>query len=916
MIPSTAAGASLKGRGRRASIKRFVPARQFMRYAIFSDIHANLRAWESVLEDIRAGQVDVLICLGDVVGYGPKPVEVLESIRSVTPNFVMGNHDAAAIGAMDYSVFNDHARHAVEWTAEALTDEAREFLASVPIAIEAGEILFVHAEVSEPGRFDYIIDQESARENFEAGEHFVTFVGHTHHPKVYEQTGQGMIEEHPAQDCTLKRSSRYIVNVGSVGEPRTAEDLRARYVIYDAEKRKVEFRAVEFDIAGYRRDLDQTRLEVTPFFLTVYEQDTALLAEDWMAQHGVVPATGGGWLDASATHATVRLDNLPSHRKSLWLHRVLPAAAAVLVVAVPVGWMMHRLRKSEVPPPVVAAVEEPGRISPVETAEPVVLVEKTPPKVEKVEPVPMPPVEKEKIAVVSKPETPEKPKAIPKPAPVLKPQPKPPVEKPAPGPVVAWWRMDAPGAALEDTRGRHSLRAAEQGTAIKPLAPNKMPVSGLANKGAMQLGVWSESEPSGEFALRSDRSFTWEAWVLSDHVKWPVFLAGTRSGEANGQQGWHVDLRPPSRNVRRGQMSFFWDSGDRMFQALSEDVTVTDLKPHHVAAVWDHDVSNGVGEMRLYLDGEVVASTRIHHSLISNSQANPYQIGAAGNPERLAMDEVRFSRAALDSLEFLGAEPQIMKSKGEWTEKAHWSAGAPPSGQQTAVVGRGIEAVSSRKAPSFAGDLVLREKASLKVTDEGVAVLPKAPGKLVLETGSRLIVTNNQKQGGRIGPIYLKGQAEIWGGISTQGHHAALVLAGEITGNHPLTLIGVNNNEFRLAATNPQLGGVFATSRQKQGFRVLADAPGCFGSGDVHIGPYASLIVGVEEAIDERSRLILEGAIDSRAKAKVILNANATVNGLQIDGKNRPAGTWGAPGSKARHQSKLFAGVGLLTVLK
>ena len=121
-----------------------------MRYAVFSDVHANLRAWEQVLADICEQQVDVLVCLGDVVGYGPRPEEVLRGIQSITDNFVMGNHDAAAAGVMDYSMFNEQAQHSIEWTSQSLSEESREFLGSVPLAIDAGEILFVHAEILEP----------------------------------------------------------------------------------------------------------------------------------------------------------------------------------------------------------------------------------------------------------------------------------------------------------------------------------------------------------------------------------------------------------------------------------------------------------------------------------------------------------------------------------------------------------------------------------------------------------------------------------------------------------------------------------------------------------------------------------------------------------------------------------------------
>ena len=168
-----------------------------MRYAIFSDIHANLRAWEQVLADIAEQRADVLVCLGDVVGYGPRPEEVLNAIRGVTDNFVMGNHDAAAAGAIETSYFNEHARGAIEWTIAALSEDAREFLASVPLAIEAENILFVHAEISEPGRFGYIEEVADAHENFAGSDHFVSFVGHTHYPCVFELSNDGSVVEHP-----------------------------------------------------------------------------------------------------------------------------------------------------------------------------------------------------------------------------------------------------------------------------------------------------------------------------------------------------------------------------------------------------------------------------------------------------------------------------------------------------------------------------------------------------------------------------------------------------------------------------------------------------------------------------------------------------------------------------------------------
>ena len=113
-----------------------------MRYAIFSDVHANRQAWEAVLEDIAKQGADTLVCLGDVVGYGPKPLEVLSAVRAVTANFVLGNHDAAACGRLDPPIFNERARIVIEWTREQLDEDALTFLTQVPLQMNGEEVLF------------------------------------------------------------------------------------------------------------------------------------------------------------------------------------------------------------------------------------------------------------------------------------------------------------------------------------------------------------------------------------------------------------------------------------------------------------------------------------------------------------------------------------------------------------------------------------------------------------------------------------------------------------------------------------------------------------------------------------------------------------------------------------------------------
>lgn len=243
-----------------------------MKYAIFSDVHANLVAWQAVQQDIARCEPDVLVCLGDLVGYGPRPIEVLEQVSALTPNIVIGNHDAAAIGAMDYSNFNDRARHSTQWTAEALTPQARDFLSELPLKMEADGMLFVHAEVCQPERFEYVDSAERALVDFLAGDHRLTFMGHTHHPELFEWSGDGEVLRHPPEDRVLDPGRRYIINVGSVGDPRDPQDLRARHAIYDSESGLLEFRAVPFDFQACRADLEKSSLGLEPYYLLAAEQ--------------------------------------------------------------------------------------------------------------------------------------------------------------------------------------------------------------------------------------------------------------------------------------------------------------------------------------------------------------------------------------------------------------------------------------------------------------------------------------------------------------------------------------------------------------------------------------------------------------------------------------------------------------------
>jgi putative phosphoesterase len=239
-----------------------------MRYAIVSDIHANWQAWQAVIRDIRNIGVDCIICLGDVVGYGPQPAKVTREVRENCENFVLGNHDAVVAGFLDPAIFNDGARNIIKWTTDQLDDEAREFYASLPMVLEAERFICVHAEVARPQRFGYIVKPEDARESFKATDRDLIFVGHTHKPGVFVLApNSGVISLEPSPEkYDLCHDRRYIVNVGSVGDPRDG-DLRAGYCLYDDQANSIRIRRVTFDIQGYADDLEAANLPLKPRFM-------------------------------------------------------------------------------------------------------------------------------------------------------------------------------------------------------------------------------------------------------------------------------------------------------------------------------------------------------------------------------------------------------------------------------------------------------------------------------------------------------------------------------------------------------------------------------------------------------------------------------------------------------------------------
>ena len=214
-----------------------------MKLAIVSDIHANAQAWDVVAADIGRQGVEGIICLGDVVGYGPRPQEVLDALRAVTDNVILGNHDAVPGGQMRPDAFNDRAQDIINWTTDQLGEESKEYLSSLPYIIDlpADDVLFTHADVVAPAQWGYIISESDAALNFAACKEQVIFFGHSHHPGVFVQGRKGAVRKQDPGALQLEKGRRYLINPGSVGDPRTT-DVRASYCIYDTKLKSLAFR--------------------------------------------------------------------------------------------------------------------------------------------------------------------------------------------------------------------------------------------------------------------------------------------------------------------------------------------------------------------------------------------------------------------------------------------------------------------------------------------------------------------------------------------------------------------------------------------------------------------------------------------------------------------------------------------------
>ena len=220
-----------------------------MRYGIFSDTHANLLALEAVMQKFDEAKVDTLACLGDTVGYGSTPNACCDIVRERASYAILGNHDAAVSGRMDYSYYYDAAREALDLHNRILTEENLEWLSKLPYMEKDGDVHFCHGSPVDLEEFEYIFNVEQAETCLEIWERLgrVTFIGHSHLCKSFA-IGRDRVYEVVTKDFELRPDFRYIISVGSVGQPRD-HDPRASYTIYDSDAERFEFKRVEYDVA-------------------------------------------------------------------------------------------------------------------------------------------------------------------------------------------------------------------------------------------------------------------------------------------------------------------------------------------------------------------------------------------------------------------------------------------------------------------------------------------------------------------------------------------------------------------------------------------------------------------------------------------------------------------------------------------
>lgn len=236
-----------------------------MRIGIFSDVHSNIEALTTVLGEYEAleAPIDRFVCLGDVVGYGANPNECCEIVHDLAELTILGNHDAAVCGRMNYAFYYDAARNALDWHARQLKQDHHEWLRTLPYRhdLEDEGLSFCHGSPINLEDFEYVFNVHQANQLIYHWEELghITFIGHSHLTKAFELDEDGGATEIFGPELHFDEDKKYIVTVGSVGQPRD-NDNRACYGIYDSEASSFRYTRVEYDIREAARKIFESEL--------------------------------------------------------------------------------------------------------------------------------------------------------------------------------------------------------------------------------------------------------------------------------------------------------------------------------------------------------------------------------------------------------------------------------------------------------------------------------------------------------------------------------------------------------------------------------------------------------------------------------------------------------------------------------
>jgi predicted phosphodiesterase len=229
-----------------------------MKYAIISDLHANLEAVAAVLTRIDELGVGEVLCLGDFVGYHAEPNEVVDLISSRPVRAIAGNHDRTAVSDAEPGDFAPQARRAIQWTRTVLAERTKDFLTRLPTSLSIGDsILLTHGAVHPSPNADVRLNSEHAVvQSFSVLQREfpriqICFFGHVHRPLVYELSG-GTLSRLAPRPTTLRSDGVYLINPGSVGQPRDG-DARSSFCVLDTDRQRLEFYRVPYDVASCHR---------------------------------------------------------------------------------------------------------------------------------------------------------------------------------------------------------------------------------------------------------------------------------------------------------------------------------------------------------------------------------------------------------------------------------------------------------------------------------------------------------------------------------------------------------------------------------------------------------------------------------------------------------------------------------------